>query len=308
MLMSCTPNPSPAPQKHVQTPDSLAQQPTLTDQRGHTIDPQQPATRIVSLSPALTESLFALGCGRKIVLRDGWSDYPPAALQIPNVQGFTPSPEAILAAKPDLVVTNFPPLALANALDAAHIHWLAFAPRNFADITQTLRALGQACGQAQKGEALAQAFDKRLQQLDRHLQTVTLPQVFYEMDAGIGGQPFTVGKKTFGHALVVRAGGVNVFGTQDREWFQVSPESVLEAEPEVVLLADADAADQPQNLESLKHRPTMALLRAVRQGQVFPLHAALVSRPGPRLVLGVEEIARLLHPLALLDMPILQPL
>ncbi len=306
IAMACTPHSSPIAQDTSANVADAVQ--TVVDQRGHAVALAAPRLRIVSLSPALTETLFAVGCGDRIVLRDGWSDFPPAARAIPAVQGFAPSAEAILAARPDLVLSHFPPPALAAALDAAHVPWLAFAPKQIADVAQALRAVGQACGRAEAGEALATQFTKRIKRIEQRVQGTTSPTVFYEMDAGIGGQPYTIGAKTFGHEVLTRAGGRNVFASEPREWFQVSPEAVLTADPDVVLLGDADVQDQPQSLATLRHRPTMALLRAVRGGLVFPLHADLVARPGPRLALGVEEVARLLHPLALLDLPILEPL
>ena len=309
VVMGCTTKPQPTIQTHKedQTAEDAAPT-TILDQRGHSVTLTQPTLRIVSLSPALTETLFAVGCGKQVILRDGWSDYPPEVRAIAAVQGFAPSAEAILAARPDLVLSNFPPPALASALDAAHVPWLAFAPKTIADVTQTLRAVAQACGQKRAGEALATAFTRRIAQIRERVQDKVPPRVFYEMDAGIAGQPYTIGKKTFGQEVLTLAGGDNLFGQQDREWFQVSAEAVLDLDPDVVLLGDADVQDSPQSLETLRHRPTMALLRAVRTSQVFPLHADLVSRPGPRLALGVEEVARLLHPVALLDLPLLQPL
>ena len=312
LVMTCSSKAPTSPVEHKTTQPQLAAEATgpatVVDQRGHSVVLAQPAQRIVSLSPALTETLFAVGCGGQVVLRDGWSDYPPQARTIPAVQGFAPSAEAILAMRPDLVLSNFPPPALAAALDGAHVPWLAFAPKRIAEVAQTLRAVGLACGKRQNGEALASAFENRIKAIEARVQGRASPMVFYEMDAGIGGQPYTIGQATFGHEVLTRAGGQNLFGAEPREWFQVSPEAVLTADPDVVLLGDADVQDQPQSLATLRRRPTMALLRAVRDGQVFALHADLVARPGPRLALGVEEIARLLHPLALLDLPLLAPL
>lgn len=281
---------------------------TVHDQAGRAVTLATPPRRIVSLSPALTETLFAVGCGRQVVLRDGWSDWPPEARSIHAVQGFTPSAEAILAARPDLVLTHFPPPALATALDGARIGWLGFAPRTLAEVAQAIDAVGQACGQPAQGARLAAQFRERVRQIHLRVEGRPVPRVFYEMDAGVGGQPFTIGNQTFGHELLGHAVAENVFAGESREWFQVSPESVLDADPDAVLLGDADAQDRPQTLESLRHRPTMALLRAVRTGQVFGLHAAWVARPGPRLVFGLEEVARQLHPVALLDLPLLAPL
>ena len=313
-VMSCAAPPPPPPATPTTTPDpahavqSTAFPVTLTDQHQHAVMLTSAPQRIVSLSPALTETLFAVGCGDHVVLRDGWSDWPPAAHKIPAVEGFAPSPEAILAVHPDLVLTHFPPPALSTALEGAHLPWLGYAPQKLDDVATTIEAVGRACGQPLRGQALARAFRARVDTLRHRVAELPAPRVFYEMDAGLGGQPFTVGNQTFGHELMTQAMSTNIFAYEPRAWFQVSPEAVLDADPDAILLADADAQDHPQTLETLRHRPTMALLRAVRSGQVFGLHAGLVSRPGPRLVLGLEEVARQLHPWALLDLPVLEPL
>ena len=270
-----------------------------------TVAPPPPtaARRIVSLSPALTEVLFAVGCGDRIVLRDGWSDFPEAARAIPAVRGFAPNAEAILAARPDLVLTHFPPPALRTALQGARVPWLSFAPPDLNGVAASIREVGKACGQPAAAEKLAAAFQARLAEVVRRVAARPKPRVFYEMDAGDGGRPYTIGAKAFGHAVLAAAGGANVFAQAGESWFQVSAESLLGADPDVILLADADSMEQPQSPASVAARPGWAALRAVRDGHVFPLHADWVSRPGPRLASGVEQIARLLHPEAFADLP-----
>jgi len=254
------------------------------------------ARRIVSLSPALTEVLFAVGCGDRVVLRDGWSDFPEASRSIPAVRGFVPSAESILAAHPDLVLTHFPPPALRVALDGAGVRWRAFAPSDLAGVSASFRAIGSACGQAAAGDRMASAFDARLADISRRVATAHRPRVFYEMDAGDGGRPYTIGEHAFGNEVLKTAGAVNVFGGDGQSWFQVSTEALLGADPDAILLADADSMEQPQSPAAVAARPGWSALRAVRQGHVFALRADWVSRPGPRLVKGIELIARILHP------------
>lgn len=269
------------------------------------VPPPQPvaARRIVSLSPALTEILFAVGCGDRVVLRDAWSDFPAAARGIPAVRGFSPSAEAILAVRPDLVLTHFPPPTLRSALDAARVPWRAFSPGGLDGVAASMREVGRACGAGAAGERLAKDFEARLEAIHVRIKGVPRPRVFYEMDAGDGGRPYTISDKSFGHAVLTAAGATNVFGASSASWFQVSTESLLAADPDLILLADADAIEQPQSAAAVAARPGWAALRAVQKAQVFALHGDWVSRPGPRLVAGVEQIARILHPQALADLP-----
>ena len=109
--------------------------------------PPARALRIVSLSPAATETLCAVGCCDRIVLRDGWSDEPAAVRRIPAVEGFAPSAESILAVRPDLVAGHFPPPGMQGALAAAGVRVVAFAPMTLAEVSASLAALADACGQ-----------------------------------------------------------------------------------------------------------------------------------------------------------------
>lgn len=295
---TATPSLAPAATTHAQvaaTPASSAAV-TLTDHQGRTIQLASPARRIVSLSPALTEILFAVGCGDAVVLRDGWSDYPPQARAIPAAHGFVPNAEAILATHPDLVLTHFPPAALRTALDAAKVPYLGYSPKDLQQVQETLGDVARACGQPEAGQVLQQAFARQLEDIRRRVAGLPRPRVFYEMDAGDGARPFTVSREAFGHAVLEAAGGQNLFADAALPWFQVSTEAVLVGDPDAILLADADAIEAPQSLASVRARPGWQALRAVRQGRVHPLRSDWVSRPGPRLVLGVEQIAQALHP------------
>jgi iron complex transport system substrate-binding protein len=277
----------------------------LHDQLGRTVTVARNPARIVSLSPALTEILYAVGCGDRLVLRDGWSDFPPSARAVVAIEGFSPNAESILSAQPSLVLTHFPPPTLRTALEGAHVPWLGFAPETLPAVADSIRTVAQACGQDQRGDRVAAAFEQRLAAITRRLHGQPEPKVFYEMDAGIGGRPYTISKKSFGHAVLTAAGGRNVFAEADAPWFQVSTEAILAADPDFIALADADAADHPQSAEALARRPGMTALRAVREGHVIPLRSDWISRPGPRLVLGVEQLARGLHAQALRDLPVL---
>jgi iron complex transport system substrate-binding protein len=252
--------------------------------------------RVVSLSPAVTEALFAVGCGGRVVLRDGWSDAPPEALAIPAVTGFSPSPEAILDAQPDLVIVSYPAPALTAALNRAGVRVAVFAPRDLDGVAESLRAIGELCGEPERGLRLERSFRERVDRVRERVSGSPRPRVFYEMDAVDPARPFTVGRGSFGHAALEAAGAVNVFSEVSSPWFQVDTEAILAADPDLIVLGDADAERSPVHIGTVGQRRGWSALGAVRSGRIVAVPKDLVDRPGPRLADGIEALAALLHP------------
>lgn len=255
-----------------------------------------PAARIVSLSPAATEALFAVGCGRKLVLRDAWSDWPPEAQSVAAVAGFSPSTEAILAARPDLVLVHFPSANLRQALDGARVRWLAFAPQTLDEVARSLQDVGEACGEPAAGAAAAAALRAEVDQVRKIVHNQPRPRVFYEMDGSDPNKPYTVASGSFGHDLLTAAGADNVFGAASVPWLQVTTEAVLAADPQVIVLADSDAELQPQTPAMVASRPGWQTLRAVRANHIVSVPGQLLGRPGPRIGKGLRVLAAALHP------------
>ncbi|MBM4342166.1 MAG: ABC transporter substrate-binding protein [Deltaproteobacteria bacterium] len=264
----------------------------MIDDVGHTMRIPAKVERIVSLSPAATELLCAVGCCGKLVARDAWSDFPPEVRGLPQLPGFSPSPEALLLHKPDLVLLHFPPPNLQSVLDAAGIAWFGLAAADLKQVAQAHRVVGRLCGQPERGTQAALAFVDAVAAVRKQFPRPTRPpRVFYELDAGDGQRPFTVGRRAFGHALIEAAGAHNVFGERDEAWFAVGVEALLAADPDVVVLGDADVPVNPQSRQTLGERTGFAALRAVRAGCVATVPNTLVSRPGPRLVDGLRAMA-----------------
>ena len=119
------------------------------------------------------------------------------------------------------------------------------------------------------------------------------PLVYYELDATDPNAPFTFGAGTFLDALITVAGGVNVGGTLDTAWAQISAEKVIELNPIIILLGDAAYGTTP---ESVAARPGWSAIEAVKNSNVYPFDDNLVSRPGPRLVDGLEALVKIIHP------------
>lgn len=287
-LFGCAKKPTKIPPGAMEIVDDLGQTHVLT----------RPAARIVSLSPALTEVLFAVGCGGAVVLRDGWSDYPRAARKVAKITGLKPSAEAVLAARPDVVLASFPPATLRTGLKSAGVPIFAFNPVTLAQVADTFLKVGRICGHQDDARQLASDFKAEVAQVAAAVKGKKRPGVFLELDASADGQPFTLGKGSFGHELIEAAGGRNVFEEGRSAWFQVSIETVLSTNPEVILLADALTHKSRHTPETVASRPGWRGISAVKRGRVHAVSADWVSRPGPRLVLGLQQIAGLIHPAA----------
>ncbi len=270
--------------------------PQITDDLGRQVSLAKAAARIISLSPAITETLFAIGCGEQIVLRDNWSDHPPAATTLPSVGSFAPGAESIVAARPDLLLTTWPPPPLRSALDAAGVTWAAFAPTDLAGVSSSVERVGRLCGQPERATRERQRLEAAVAGVRAAVAGRVKPRVFYEMDAGAGGRPYTVGRGSFGHDLIAAAGGINVFGDTDQPWLQVSAEAILVARPDVIVLADVDVIDSPQSVELVAVRPGWSAMEAVQARRIHPVHTDWVARPGPRVVKGLRQLASILHP------------
>ncbi len=271
---------------------------TLTDDFGRTITLAAPPTRIVSTAASLTETLFALGAGDLVVGRDEFSVYPEAALDIPifgSLWGDFPA-EGILGLEPDLVlaaeIISADQIAALEALGLT-VYWQK-NPLTFEDLYQNVREIGALTGRTAEAEALAGEMQTRV---DAVLATVaaaeTQPVVFYELDATDPNNPWTTGSGTFIDLIITSAGGVNAAAALQGDYAQISVEALIEQNPDFIILGDADFGMTP---ELVAARGGWNLMTAVLQNQVYPIDSNTMSVPGPRLVDGLETVARLLHP------------
>jgi iron complex transport system substrate-binding protein len=286
--VTAAPEPSP-------TPGTI----TLTDSFNKTITLAGPAQRIVSLSPATTESLFALGAGVQIVGRDTFSDYPEQAKSIPDVGGGFGelNVEAILAQKPDLVLTSAltPPEQIKALEDAGLTVYAVGNPKDFAGLYVILQNLARLSGHEKEAAILVDEIKQRVAAVEEKLAGVSQrPLVFYEIDGTDPNAVWTTGPGTFIDTLIRMAGGENLGADLQGEWVQISLEELIARDPDLILLGDAIWGGV--TVESVQARAGWSALRAVQDGKIFPFDDNLVSRPGPRLVEGLEALARQFHP------------
>jgi len=271
---------------------------TLTDGLGRTVTLAQPARRIVALAPSVAESLFAIGAGSQVVAREDNTTYPPEAAALPSVGslwGDLPL-EAILSYEPDLVVVaeiTSPDDVQKMEQAGLTVFWQA-NPKTFDDLYQNLRDLATLTGHQKEAEELIAQLQERVQIVEQALADVQdEPLVFYELDATDPSNPWTSGPGTFISYTIQKAKGRNVGDVLESEWAQISIETLVQQDPDIILLADAPYGVTP---ESVAQRAGWDALTAVQEGRVYPFDPKLLSVPGPRLVDGLETLAVMLHP------------
>lgn len=264
---------------------------TVQDDAGRNVHIPQAATRIVSLAPHLTEQLFAIGAGEKIVGAVDYSDYPEAAKAIPRVGGYSRLDlERILVLKPDLVV------AWQSGNDARAVERLqdlgltvyVSEPRHLPDIADSMVRLGTLAGVPEKGRQQAEAFRQHLDALRHQFQGEIKRTVFYQ----IWNQPLmTVSGRHLINDVITLCGGRNIFADLEVLTPNVSLEAVLAANPEVII-ASGMGKERPEWLNEWKRWPHLS---AVKNSRLFVIDPNIIQRATPRLLLGAEKMCGFLH-------------
>jgi iron complex transport system substrate-binding protein len=260
---------------------------TVRDALGRVVAIPGPPQRIVSVAPSVTEILFALGVGPRVVGISDADDYPPPGVRgKPRVGGVALNTERIIALRPDLVigVAGLQQSQL-ERLFRLGLPVLAVEARTLEETLSQITLLSRVTGARQAGRRLVQALRSRAAAVEARVRGRPRPRVFVE----IWGEPLqTAGAGTYVDDLLRRAGARNLFADL-RGWPQVSPEAVVSRNPEVIVLTYAGR-------RAVVARPGWRGVTAVRRGRIYELDPDLVSRPGPRLLDGLERLARLLHP------------
>lgn len=269
----------------------------IIDSSGEVVTTKDLPTRLISLGPSNTEILFALDARDLIVGVDDFSDYPPDTKTIEKVGAPFPSfdLERIVSFEPDLVIST--ELAEFNAtLKDIGIPVYVSNPQNIEEVLTTINDIGQLIGLTDNAINLSNQMRSRISVVRELTSNAAPTKVFYEVDASDPTRPYTVGAPSFVNDIIEVAGGVNIFRDVDIAYPQVGLEEVVARDPSIILLADAYAPVNPQSVEGAASRPGWNSIAAVKAGSMIPVNPDLFSRPGPRLIEGIEYLAKLLHP------------
>lgn len=265
---------------------------TVTDDRGTRVTFTQPVKKVVSVSPSSTEIIFALGAGDRVVAVDDFSDHPAEAKALPKVGGFRTSTEKVVQHQPDLVLAITG--TLPAELEAQRLNVIVFDPKDFDGVYRNIDVLGKVLDrEAGAGDLIRRMRDRIAAVVERAKTASAKPRVLHELDATDPTKIFVAGPGNFVDAMIAAAGGTNVAASARSQYPQFSSEEIIRANPEIIVLADANFGATPQAVAA---RPGWSAIDAVKTGKLYPIDPDIVSRTGPRLADGVETYAKLLHP------------
>ncbi|MBI5349878.1 MAG: ABC transporter substrate-binding protein [Chloroflexi bacterium] len=271
---------------------------TFTDASKRTVKLPKPAQRFISIAPSNTEILFAVGAGKQVVGRDDLSDFPAEAKSVTSIGSTFKklNTEAIVALKPDLVLAaNLTAAEQVKSLEDLGITvYVLGNPKDLEGLYQNLITVGQLTGHEDDAKKLNESLKKRVSAVTDKTKVVTAkPKVFYEIDATDPLKPWTTGAGTFIDTLITMAGGQNVGALLKDPFAQMSSEEVVKQNPDIILLGDAKFGT---TVDSVGKRAGWNAIAAVKNNKVLPFDDDLASRPGPRLVDGLEALAKVLQP------------
>ena len=263
----------------------------VTDSAGNTVTLQQPATRIVSLAPANTEIAFAVGAGSKMVAGTTYDDYPAAAKSLPKAGDFSnPSVEKIASFNPDLVlITGGVQAPLRAKLVKLGMNVYVIDPTTYAGVMTDIANVGKLAGTSTQAQKVVASMKQAQADVQAKVGSLATKSTFIE----IYSKPLmTAGTGTFISDMVGMAGGTNLGDSAGAGFPNFSSEVLLKDDP-AVYIADSGSMSKPGDLST---RPGFSSLTAVKDGHVYVIEDSLIARPGPRLALGLEQLAKMIHP------------
>ncbi|MBM4123257.1 MAG: cobalamin-binding protein [Nitrospira sp.] len=266
---------------------------TFVDDLGRKIYLAQPPARVVSLAPSVTESLFAIGLDEEIVGVTEYCDYPPQARTKPKVGYANPNLESIVALRPDLVMAprEFIRADILAKLEQLKIPVFIIEAEAIEDIPSHIQTLGRMFGRSPVADRVATDIRRQISEIRNKMKPLPRLRLLYVLNS----QPLiTVGPGSFIHHLIELAGGANVAAQASAPYPRLNMEVVLKEDPEV-LLFPVGAAEGVSESEQ-QHWRRWTTLTAVKQGRLHTIPSDLLNRPGPRIVQGLETLARILHP------------
>lgn len=280
-----------------QSPGQQAGQPAktaieITDFKGRTITLDKAPERIISLSPSNTEILFTLGAGDKVVGVTSYCDYPEEVKNIQKVGTFDgPNMELIKQAQPDVVLAGYIQEEAVKAMEAMGITVIVTEAESFEAIYTSIDIIGKITGTEAKANEIIKGMKDKIAEIQTRNSDKEKKKVFYV----VWTDPLTTaGSKTFIDDVIKTAGGINV-ADKVEGWADYSAEQLMQDAPDM-LIAALHSTDKGMAKADLENNPIFNKLQCVKAGKVYVMSDDnIISRPGPRIVQGIEEMQRALY-------------
>ncbi|HHU63896.1 MAG TPA: cobalamin-binding protein [Clostridiales bacterium] len=255
---------------------------TIEDYLGNRVTIEKEPQRIISLSPANTEILFALGLGDKVIGVTEYCNYPEEAAQKEKVSDFDGvNVELVVSKEPDLVISGgYLQEDATQRFNELGITVVSTECLGYDDIFKAIELIGQATGTPDKAAQLADSIKQQVDEIVSKVDNKEKPKVFFIVELS---PMYTCGSNTYIDTLIRMAGGQNI--VEEENWLQYSLEKLIEQDPDIILNADYAASS-----EDILAKPEFAGITAVKDGKVFDLDPDIVTRPSPRVVQALEDI------------------
>lgn len=271
-------------------PQQAQQGKTVKDSLGREIILEGPPKRIVSLSPALTEILFALGLDEEIVGVSTYCDYPQEAKTKEKMGGFEdPNIEIIAAKQPDMVfISAGVQEEVIDKLEKLDLKVVVLDADTISEVIDNIAMAGIFTGKESMAQELTAQMKARLAAVTGKVRGLPRPRVFFE----VWDEPLmSAGSASFIHNIIETAGGINAAAENSKRYYTFSVEKLLEADPDFYFINA-----HSHNPQDIKDRKGYNVLRAVLNNNVFTIDDNLIGRAGPRVIEGLEQMAAILHP------------
>ncbi len=258
--------------------------------------------RIISLAPSITETLFAIGAGDKLVAVTDYCDYPPAARSLPTIGGYTDtSLEAIVAKKPDLVILLQGQQQLRQQLNQLGIQTHTIDNTSLLGIQAAIASIGQETGHTRQADALLAEIEQQIAAIRAKVESQpvirTLVSIAHYVNSDQLETVYVAGQHDFYNDLLKLAGGINVYQGTKVMVPSVSEEGLIRMNPDVIIDVFPEADDHQSDMTLVMQQwQQLDSVSAVKAGRVHIIQRDYASVPGPRIFMLLEDFARLLHP------------
>jgi iron complex transport system substrate-binding protein len=276
----------------------------LVDDQGYKTSLTAYPKKIISVAPSCTEILYAIGAGDKVVAVTDYDDYPYdfaawiAAGNMTSIGDFTsPNLEVITSLEPDLILASGGVQAESvNTLRERGYKVLVLDPTSVDGILENIELVGNATGKQAEATALVNQLTSRINVVAETVANAPKPKVYYETYYEITSS-WTIGGLAWQTELIEKAGGTNIFGDQQMDYYQYQVEALIARNPDVIVLpASGMGTGEQASIDAVKARPGWDTMNAVQNDRIYQINPNIIERAGPRVVDAIEQMAEVFHP------------